>query len=157
MRRRTTITNSVDHRYFTADLVLRDVSYKDTGTLTCSYNGTYDINSIDNSSSIHLYVEDKSHLLKNSGFDYFTAKQTDSFILPCLPTHPEVNVTLWRNEHLVKDKFITFDPKVRRLKLRTRRTRVIFDNFLVSDDFTWNLTKLQKWFYWTFSFPWKCT
>ena len=154
MRRRTTITNSVDHRYFTADLVLRDVSYKDTGTLTCSYNGTYDINSIDNSSSIHLYVEDKSHLLKNSGFDYFTAKQTDSFILPCLPTHPEVNVTLWRNEHLVKDKFITFDPKVRRLKLRTR---VIFDNFFVTEDFTWNLMKLQKWFYWSFSFSWKCT
>ena len=154
MRRRTTITNSVDHRYFTADLVLRDVSYKDTGTLTCSYNGTYDINSIDNSSSIHLYVEDKSHLLKNSGFDYFTAKQTDSFILPCLPTHPEVNVTLWRNEHLVKDKFITFDPKVRRLKLRT--SRVIFDNFFVTEDFTWNMMKLQKWFYWSFSFSWKC-
>ena len=63
-------------------------------------------------SSIHLFVEDKEHLLKNSGFDYLQAIQTQTFVLPCMPTHPEVNVTLWRNDKPVKDNYISYDPKV---------------------------------------------
>ena len=57
-------------------------------------------------------MEDKEHLLKNSGFDYLQAIQTQTFVLPCMPTHPEVNVTLWRNDKLVKDNYISYDPKV---------------------------------------------
>ena len=50
MRRRITIRNDINHQHFIAELVIRDVGYKDTGTLTCAYNGTHDLNAIDNSS-----------------------------------------------------------------------------------------------------------
>ena len=53
-----------------AQLVIRDLNYTDTGTLICAYNGTSDLEAIDQSSKIHLFVEDKKHLLKYSGFDY---------------------------------------------------------------------------------------
>ena len=95
------------------ELVIRDLHYTDTGTLICAYNGTHDLEAIDQSSSIHLYVEDKVHLLKNSGFDFLQVVQSQTFVLKCMPTHPEVEVSLWKNDRLVpEDDNISFDPKV---------------------------------------------
>ena len=73
-----------------------------------------DLTSIDNSASVHLYVEDKEHLLKYSGLDFFYAVQRQTFILPCMPTHPDVNMTLLRNGQPVdlKDNYISYNPKV---------------------------------------------
>ena len=113
LRRRLIITPHTDHRYFESQIQIRDLNYTDTGTLVCAYNGTTDLTSIDNSSKIHLYVEDKKHILKESGFDYMQAIQSETFVLPCMPTHPDVNLSLWRGGQRVNDKYITFDPKVK--------------------------------------------
>jgi hypothetical protein len=40
--------------------------YSDTGTFICSYNGTMDLTSIDNSSNVHLFVDDGVHLVSTS-------------------------------------------------------------------------------------------
>ena len=117
MRRRLQINHHVDHAYFESQLQIRDLDYQDTGTLICAYNGTTDLTSIDNSSKIHLYVEDKKHILKESGFDYMQAIQSETFVLPCMPTHPDVNLSLWRGGQKVNDKYITFDPKVNSLRI----------------------------------------
>ena len=173
MKRRVTKTNSVNHQHFISELIIRDLNFNDTGTLTCVYNvsrqnlqnsaifcrknsiyikwmnstflknvdystfwsicattftntnfyytlfvffqGTVDLTSIDNSASVHLYVEDKEHLLKYSGLDFFYAVQRQTFILPCMPTHPDVNITLFRSGQPVdlKENYISYDPKVR--------------------------------------------
>jgi hypothetical protein len=113
LKRRITISYTTNHQYFIAELVIRDLTYNDTGTLTCAYNGTADLTAIDNSSSIHLYVEDGQHLLKHSGFDFLQAVQYQTFILPCMPTRPDVNITLWRNgQRVYNDDHISYDPKV---------------------------------------------
>ena len=84
-------------------------------TLFVFFQGTVDLTSIDNSASVHLYVEDKEHLLKYSGLDFFYAVQRQTFILPCMPTHPDVNITLFRSGQPVdlKENYISYDPKVR--------------------------------------------
>jgi len=64
--------------------------YSDTGTFTCSYNGTLDLSSIDNSTNVHLYVDDGEHLLKHSSFEFYVATQGSTFNLPCMPTLPGV-------------------------------------------------------------------
>ena len=90
--------------------------YSDTGTFICSYNGTVDLTSIDNSSNVHLFVDDGVHLLKYSSFEFFRATQGSKFTLPCMPTMPEVNVTLWRetsgHKQIFPDKYVSYNPKV---------------------------------------------
>ena len=103
---------------YVAVLTITRLKYSDTGTFTCTYNGTTDLESIDNSTSVHLYVDDGHHLLKTtSSFDFLHAVQTETLILPCMPTHPDVNVTLWRDgsygkERVYMSQYISFDPKV---------------------------------------------
>ena len=102
---------------YVSELRLKDLNYMDTGTFTCTYNGTSDLASIDNSTKVHLYVDDGQHLLKDAGFNFFMVVQSQTFTLPCMPTHPDVNVTLWRGggsglKRVFADKYISFDPKV---------------------------------------------
>ncbi len=80
----------------------------------CTYNGTWDTQSIDNSTRVHLYVEDDAHLMKHSGVDMMGAVQSEAMILPCQPTHPQIKVKLYRNGggEVKLGKFVTFDPKV---------------------------------------------
>lgn len=107
--------------YYVAQLTIEKLKYTDTGTFTCTYNGTTDLTSIDNSTSVHLYVDDSHHLLKETGVDFFHVVQRSTIVLPCMPTHPEVNVTLWREgsngreEPVRVNKYISYDPKVRLL------------------------------------------
>lgn len=116
IKRRTSINHVNSHENFIAELTIRDLQFNDTGTLTCAYNGTEDLEAIDKSSKIHLFVEDKEHPLKMTGFEYFRPVQSSSFILPCIPTSPEVNVSLWRNNRrIVDDDYISFDQKVNRI------------------------------------------
>ena len=109
--------NNNDKTYDTV-LTIKGLTYSDTGTFTCTYNGTTDLDSIDNSTSVHLYVDDRNHLLRTtSSFDFLHAVQSQTLILPCMPTHPDVNVTLWRDgnrgpERVFMDQYISFDPKV---------------------------------------------
>lgn len=113
LRNRVKITYYNSRSSHVSQLVISDVVYTDTSTLKCVYNGTTDVSTLDNSSSIHLYVEDPQHLLKHSGFDFLQAVQSQTINLPCLPTHPDVNITLRRDGKLVHmDQFISFDPKV---------------------------------------------
>ena len=106
-----------DKTYVTV-LRIKGLTYSDTGTFTCTYNGTTDLDSIDNSTSVHLYVDDRNHLLRTtSSFDFLHAVQSQTLILPCMPTHPDVNVTLWRDgsrrpERVFMNQYISFDPKV---------------------------------------------
>ena len=106
-----------DKTYVTV-LTIKGLTYSDTGTFTCTYNGTTDLDSIDNSTSVHLYVDDRNHLLRTtSSFDFLHAVQSQTLILPCMPTHPDVNVTLWRDgsrrpERVLMNQYISFDPKV---------------------------------------------
>lgn len=99
---------------YIAEMTIRDLGYLDTGTFVCTYNGTTDTSSIDNSTRIHLYVEDGTHLMKQSGVDFMQAVQFQSFTLPCQPTHPDVNVTLYRDGigKVELSQFLTFNPKV---------------------------------------------
>ena len=92
----------------------RDLDYRDTGTFVCTYNGTVDTASIDNSTRVHLYVDDGVHLLKQSGVTSLRAVQSESLVLPCQPTHPEVEVRLLRDGagEVPLGKFVTYDPKV---------------------------------------------
>jgi hypothetical protein len=43
--------------------------------------------------------------------------QGETLTVPCLPTLPDINVTLWRETAVAKqiypDKYVTFNPKVR--------------------------------------------
>lgn len=114
-------TNNQNQMWITsyvAVLTITRLKYSDTGTFTCTYNGTTDLASIDNSTSVHLYVDDSHHLLKTtSSMDFFHAVQSQTLILPCMPTHPDVNVTLWREgsyglERAYISQYISFDPKV---------------------------------------------
>ena len=104
---------------FVAVLTITQLEFSDTGTFTCTYNGTTDLDSIDNSTSVHLYVDDRNHLLRaTSSFDFLHAVQSQTLILPCMPTHPDVNITLWREgtrglERVFKSPYISYDPKVR--------------------------------------------
>lgn len=99
---------------YTTQLNIRHLRYSDTGTFTCTYNGTTDLTSIDNSTKVHIYVEDPNHLLKETGYQFFMVVQSQTFTLPCMPTHPDINVTLWRGmKQLKMDRYISFDPKVR--------------------------------------------
>ena len=109
--------NKEEKSYVTV-LTIKRLTYSDTGTFTCTYNGTTDLDSIDNSTSVHLYVDDRNHLLRTtSSFDFLHAVQSQTLILPCMPTHPDVNVTLWRDgsrqpERVFMNQYISFDPKV---------------------------------------------
>lgn len=131
IKRRTSINHVNSHENFIAELTIRDLQFNDTGTLTCAYNGTTDLDAIDKSSNIHLFVEDKEHPLKMTGFEYFRPVQSSSFILPCIPTSPEVNVSLWRNNRrIVDDDYISFDPKVNtisKFKSFTRATLCVME------------------------------
>ena len=99
-------------RHHAADF--SDLDYRDTGTFVCTYNGTVDTASIDNSTRVHLYVDDGVHLLKQSGVTSLRAVQSESLVLPCQPTHPEVEVRLLRDGagEVPLGKFVSFDPKV---------------------------------------------
>ena len=121
MKRRISLSHSVNHDHFMTELTIRDLSYTDTGTLTCAYNGTEDLEAIDKSSGIHLFVEDKEHPLKNSGFDFLQVVQSQTFVLPCMPTHPDVIMSLWKQNRRIDrdDKYISYDPKVLELIIVT--------------------------------------
>jgi hypothetical protein len=113
---KTTAAKRTTNRVHVAELTISKLRYSDTGTFTCTYNGTVDISSIDNSSHVHLYVEDDAHLLKQAGVDFLQAVQSQSLVLPCQPTHPDVNVTLFREGSgpvNMDNKVVSFDPKVR--------------------------------------------
>jgi len=80
-----------------AELGLRHLSYRDTGTFVCAYNGTVNTaDSIDNATKVHLFVEDAAHPLKQSGVEFLQFVQSSRAVLPCMPTSPDVNVTLVR-------------------------------------------------------------
>jgi hypothetical protein len=44
--------------------------------------------------------------------------QGETFTVPCMPTMPDINVTLWRemagSQQIHPDKYVTFNPKVRK-------------------------------------------
>ncbi len=73
---------------FSAELALSNLVYSDTGTYTCTYNGTEDIDSIDNSTSVHLYVDNGVNLLRSTELQFGKAVQSASYTIPCMPTHP---------------------------------------------------------------------
>jgi len=107
-------------RVFVSELVLRRLSFDDTGTFVCAYNGTVDTaDSIDNATKVHLFVEDAAHPLKQTGLEFFHFVQSSKAVLPCLPTSPEVNVTLVRVDGgggqtvNVGRSGVSFDPTVR--------------------------------------------
>ena len=113
LKRRFFVEYDTNHQHFTAELTIRDLNFADTNTLMCAYNGTSDLTAIDKSTPIHLYVEDKEHPLKYSGYEFLQVVQSQTFILPCMPTHPDVNVSLWKQgKPIVNSQYITFDPKV---------------------------------------------
>ena len=102
-----------------AELTIADLRYDDTGTFVCTYNGTRDTGSIDNSTRVHLYVEDDEHLLKQSGVEFLHFVQSTTAVIPCQPTHPDVNVTLRRDgskRTVDLGGRVNFDPRVRLLR-----------------------------------------
>ena len=60
---------------FVSVLEIVRLDFTDTGTYVCTYNGTSNTTSIDNSTGVHLYVDDGKHLLKKTGVQFFSAVQ----------------------------------------------------------------------------------
>ncbi len=97
---------------YVSELALRSLAYTDTGTFVCTFNGTTDTDSIDNSTRVHLYVEDEEHLLKQSGVEILQLVHGDTAVLPCQPTHPDVNVTLVKVGSSKPVQMVSYDPRV---------------------------------------------
>ncbi len=104
-----------------SELRLSDLNYLDTGTFVCTYNGTGSgpdaagSDSVDNSTRVHLYVEDERHLLRTTGVEFLQFVQSSRGVLPCQPTNPAVNVTLYRSgaeRPVDMARGIRFDPRV---------------------------------------------
>ncbi|CAG0881554.1 unnamed protein product [Darwinula stevensoni] len=89
------------HPYVT-HLQLRGLEYRDTGYIRCMYEGTENLEAIENVTGIYLYVKDAEHLLVESGGGpkVIQVRQYKSVDIPCRPTSPEINVTIWRNQQV---------------------------------------------------------
>ena len=58
------------------------------GSYICSFNGSSDLQAIDQNTAIHVYVYDEVNLLTHSGFDFQQSVQFQTATIPCTPTHP---------------------------------------------------------------------
>ena len=65
LRSRVRLTHTSTASGYVSELSLSRLVYSDTGSFVCTYNGTVDTTSIDNSTRVHLYVEDDQHLVGN--------------------------------------------------------------------------------------------
>ncbi|XP_046395603.1 vascular endothelial growth factor receptor 1 isoform X2 [Ischnura elegans] len=88
---------------------------EDTGYYYCHYQQTDDMEAVEEVDKIYVYVNDTKELLVNTedpmqGFAMQT--QYEPAIIPCRPTSPDVNVTLFKDGEMVpyESDFITFDP-----------------------------------------------
>lgn len=113
----TYTTNPSSAKMYVSTLTVRHMVYTDTGSYICSFNGTKDFTSIDNSTRLHIYVYDESHLLThpNDDFDFQQFVQYETAVIPCTPTHPNVTVTLIKQGSgpiKLDNQYITYSPKV---------------------------------------------
>jgi len=100
---------------YRATLTLDTTVYTDTGSYICSFNGSSDLQAIDQNTAIHVYVYDEVHLLTHSGFDFQQSVQFQTATIPCTPTHPDVKIQLEREGHgpvAIDNKLISFSPRV---------------------------------------------
>lgn len=121
LRSRISIEHFRQQGAHVSSLNIHDLVYTDTGTYVCTYNGTTDTTSIDNSTRVHLYVEDDLHLMKQSAVEFLRLVQAQTVILPCQPTHPDVKVTLIKDGvgPVQMDEVVSFDPKVSQSRRRS--------------------------------------
>ncbi|EFX77490.1 hypothetical protein DAPPUDRAFT_247620 [Daphnia pulex] len=93
--KRTTYATFVNDTYIASTLTLTDAKITDTGFYECHLQQFPDLKT-----EHYVYVWDKRHLLLNSGgVDRITVKHGQRAAIPCKPTHPDVRVTLKRNNH----------------------------------------------------------
>ncbi|GLV35679.1 PDGF- and VEGF-receptor related [Carabus blaptoides fortunei] len=90
-------------------LTLHNASYVDTGFYYChEISASKDDPS--KSDSIYVYVRDDNHLALSPEFDVISATQYSTVVLKCLPTSPDVRVTLY-DEDDTEINFVSYDPK----------------------------------------------
>jgi len=115
---RVSISYSTDpglRRNYTTNIMIKDMVYTDTGSYRCSFNGSDDASGIDANTFIHIYVYDKVHLLTNDDFDFQQFVQYETAVIPCMPTHPNVSVSLELQDKgpiLPDNQYVQFNPKV---------------------------------------------
>ena len=58
-------------------------------------------------------------------FDYFTVHEYDDFVFPCIPSHPEVNVTLYKkvNETFMVEQYIPLKMQIHGSYIRASQTQ----------------------------------
>ena len=74
---------------------------------------------ISNQSRVYLYVYDENHLIdfeiQPEVTSIFNVHENDQSVIPCRPTHPDVEITFYRNKEDITNKLDSykyhFDPK----------------------------------------------
>ncbi|XP_071035507.1 vascular endothelial growth factor receptor 1-like [Parasteatoda tepidariorum] len=119
-----TVNSSEAINKYKSTITVQNLDFNDTGFYICFYEGTTDFTSaVDNTTSIYVFINDPIHLfLENSaiisGHLLIPLLQHRKSVIPCLPTSPDVNVTLWKTESeedvgemVQTGTDITFDPR----------------------------------------------
>ncbi|KAF8781349.1 Vascular endothelial growth factor receptor 3 like protein [Argiope bruennichi] len=115
------VNNSDNFNKYKSTLALEELDFNDTGYYVCYYEGTSDITSPENSTSIYVFVNDPFHLFVETsaiitGHLLIPVQQHRRAILPCQPTSSGLNVTLWKTEGeeemVSMGTDVEFDPRI---------------------------------------------
>ncbi|XP_040570553.1 vascular endothelial growth factor receptor 1 [Lepeophtheirus salmonis] len=81
-------------------LTLRSVEYLDTGPYTCLAGGK--------STTVYLWVDDKENLIDYEGsLHYVNVYRYQRVVLPCRPTHPDVQFRFFKNGVDITDNLLS--------------------------------------------------
>ncbi|XP_046456190.1 vascular endothelial growth factor receptor 2-like [Daphnia pulex] len=118
---RTTFTHFSNATHIASTLTITNARVTDTGLYKCCLKPFPEVNV-----QQHVYVYDRKNLVFNSdGGDKFTVKHGRRAEIPCKPTHPDVRVTLKRNNLLAVE--ILSKEEVQKDLLTVPNTKWEFD------------------------------
>ncbi|XP_071455264.1 vascular endothelial growth factor receptor 1-like isoform X2 [Hetaerina americana] len=108
-------SRNFDSEYsFTSHLEVSNSYYLDTGYYHCHYRETTDMEAVEDVDKIYVYVNNTVQLLvHNVSYGLVMQIEYEPAIIPCKPTSPDVNVTLYKDGEVVpcSDDLVTYDPK----------------------------------------------
>ncbi|XP_069679677.1 vascular endothelial growth factor receptor 1-like isoform X2 [Periplaneta americana] len=106
---------------FNATLTIQGSMYKDTGYYYCLSNETTKcsllMESSETTQKLYVYIEDKEEFFVRDTFVNVISYQYEAAILPCQPTSPEIEVTIYKDNEEVKlgkhegrNLVVSYDP-----------------------------------------------
>lgn len=94
-------------------LKLPNLNYMQTGFYKCVDNATDDLEDGSRMAAIYVFVRDPNQLLAVEEDPVFlTFIEGGTLTVPCRPTAPDIDVTLEKDDELVDNNDVTFDPKI---------------------------------------------